>query len=64
MILPFHVQLSTSCRHDGKGTFYNIFRLNACKNQSRRGGRVGKSDRTVDGSTPTAGNFALRNFGN
>ena len=28
-------------------------------------GRVGKSgDRTVDGSTPTAGNFALRNLGN
>ena len=35
MILPFHVQLSTSCRHDGKGTFYNIFRLNACKKNNR-----------------------------
>ena len=36
MILPFHVQPSISCRYDDKGTFYNIFRLNAlsCKKES------------------------------
>ena len=38
-----YVQPSISCRYDGKGTFDNIFRLNACKSNAGHPNWIRKS---------------------